>query len=618
MTASPPARTSPPVIPPGTLNSNILWRCYRYLNPYWQTTAGAYFTLLGVLGINILIPQLIRAMIDQGISGTDRNLLTLGVIGLLGLAALKGLLTYLQGMWSETASQSVAFDLRNEIQRKLTQLSFSYHDRVETGELLSRAIQDVERIRFLTGRATLRIIEAVLMLVGTAGMLLWMNAPLAWLVILTMPFLVQRALAFGQRYRPLSQRIQEQLAHLTMRVEQALRGIQVVKAFAQEEAELERFDQANQHWFELSAYAGRLQAVNIPLLFLIANIGSVFIIWYGGRQVVQGSLTLGELVAFIAYLGQLVDPVRRLGMIIPAVAMAGSGAERVFEILDSISEVKDKPDALDLPALQGRVEFEDVSFGYGGRTILHRINLIARPGEVIALLGQTGSGKSSLVNLVPRFYDPSSGRVIVDGYDVRDVTIHSLRSQIGIVLQESVLFAGTIRENLVFGRPDCPPEEMVAAAKVSQIHDWITQMPEGYNTKVGERGATLSGGQKQRLAIARALLINPRILILDDALASVDAGTERKIQNALAHLMHGRTTFVIAHRVSTLRVADQILVLERGRIAARGTHATLMRDSSLYQKIYQQQMQSQPGGAAAQAETDRFESLMGGSKGANQ
>jgi ATP-binding cassette subfamily B protein len=298
-------------------------------------------------------------------------------------------------------------------------------------------------------------------------------------------------------------------------------------------------------------------------------------------------------------------------MIIPAVAMAGSGAERVFEILDSISEVNDEPGAVELPPLQGRVEFQDVSFGYARRTILHRINLIARPGEVIALLGQTGSGKSSLVNLVPRFYDPSSGRVIVDGYDVRAVTIHSLRSQIGIVLQESVLFAGTIRENMVFGRPDCPEEEMIAAAQAAQIHDWIIQMPEGYNTAVGERGATLSGGQKQRLAIARALLMNPRILILDDALASVDADTERKIQNALVHLMRGRTTFVIAHRVSTLRMADQILVLERGRIAARGLHETLIQDSQLYREIYQQQMRPQAGNETDSVEAGRQESDQG-------
>ncbi len=253
------------------------------------------------------------------------------------------------------------------------------------------------------------------------------------------------------------------------------------------------------------------------------------------------------------------------------------------------------PGAVDLPPLQGRVAFHEVSFGYGGRTILHRINLTARPGEVVALLGPTGSGKSSLINLVPRFYDPSSGQVCIDGRDVREVTLHSLRSQIGIVLQESVLFAGSIRENLVFGRPDCSDETMIAAAQAAQIHDWIAQLPQGYDTHVGERGATLSGGQKQRMAIARALLLDPRILILDDALASVDADTERRIQQALTHLMRGRTTFVIAHRVSTLRMADQILVLEHGEIAARGVHETLMRDSRLYREIYKYQMEPESG-----------------------
>ncbi len=334
MTGSPKSSTHTPIVSLRSLKASTLGRCYRYLRPYGRMAAGTYLTLIGILGINILIPQLIRSMIDRGISGEDRNWLAIAVAALLGLALIKGLLTYLQGMWSEIASQNVAYDLRNEIQRKLTLLSFSYHDQAETGELLSRAIQDVERIRFLTGRATLRIIDAALMLVGTAAVLLWMNASLGLLVILTMPFLVERALAFGRRYRPLSQKIQEQLAQLTMSVEQTIRGSQVVKAFAQEEAEIERFEQINEGWFDLSAYAGRLQAINVPLLFLIANIGTVFIVWYGGRQVIQGMLTLGELVAFIAYLGQLVDPVRRLGMIIPAIAMAGASAERVFEILE--------------------------------------------------------------------------------------------------------------------------------------------------------------------------------------------------------------------------------------------------------------------------------------------
>jgi ATP-binding cassette subfamily B protein len=510
--------------------------------------------------------------------------------------------TFLQGKWSETASQSAVYDLRNEIQRKLTQLSFSFHDRTETGELLSRAVQDVERIRFLTGRATLRILDGVLLLVGTSGVLLWMNPALMLLILPTMLILIYQALHFGRRFRPLSLKIQQTLAALTTRVEQNLRGALVVKSFGQEEGEIQRFHQLNESWFNLSATAGRLQAINIPLLFLMANLGSVIILWFGGTLVVRNVLTLGELVAFIAYVGQLIEPVRRLGMIIPAVAIAGSAAERVFAVIDSITEVKDAPDAVPMPPIQGHVVFQDVSFSYGEREVLHKIQCQALSGQVIALLGPTGSGKTSLVNLIPRFYDPTSGAVLVDGYDLRKVTLNSLRSQIGIVLQETILFAATVRENIIFGRPDCSDEEMIAAAKAAQAHEFILQMPQGYDTLIGERGVTLSGGQKQRVAIARALLMNPRILILDDATASVDAETERQIQIALDRLMRGRTTFIIAHRLNTLRRADLVLVMERGRIIARGTHESLIQKSSLYRETYLRQIMSTEG---AQQEDDR-------------
>jgi ATP-binding cassette subfamily B protein len=585
----------PPVAPIGMPNLGAesgLWRSYQYLKPYWKITLSAYLTLVVMIGLNLAIPQLIRWMIDSGIHNGNLQLLGIGVLALLSLSLVKGLLTYFQGKWSEMASQSVAYDLRNELQRKLTLLSFSYHDKTETGELLSRAIQDVERIRFLTGRATLRILEALLLLIGTAGVLLWMNSSLALLILAAMPLLIYRALYFGRRYRPLALEIQRALAVLTTRVEQSLRGAMVVKAFAQEEAENRSFQEANEAWFDLSAFAARMQAINLPLLFLIANIGTVAILWYGGILVVRQQLTLGELVAFIAYLGQLIDPVRRLGMIIPAVAMAGSAAERVFDVLDSIPEVVDAPDAIDLPPVHGHVRFDHLSFSYGHRDVLRDIDFEAQPGQVIALLGATGSGKTSLVNLIPRFYDPTQGAVLMDGYNLRRLRLNSLRSQIGIVLQETVLFAGSVRENIAFGRPDCSEEELQAAAKAAQAHEFILHMREGYDTPVGERGVTLSGGQKQRLAIARALLLDPRILILDDATASVDAETERKIQIALENLMQGRTTFVIAHRLNTLRKADLILVLEKGRIVARGVHDSLLRESEIYRETYLRQVMS--------------------------
>ena len=502
------------------------------------------------------------------------------MVALLALVIIKGFFTYFEGLWTEIASQSVAYDLRNELQRKITLLSFSFHDQSEAGDLLSRAIQDVERIRFLTGRAAFRVIEGVVLMVITAIVLICMNPQLGLLAIAAMPVLAVQSIRFGRVFRPLSVQIQKQLAVLTTRVEQNLRGARVVKTFAQEEAEIERFEVENRRWFDLSAYSTRLQSVNMPLLHLIANIGSVAILWYGGIMVIQGRLTLGELVAFTTYLAQLVTPVRYLGMILPAISMAGASAERIFEILDTVPDVCEKPEAPDLEYRDGRVCFENVSFSYGKHSdVLKDITFEALPNQVIALLGPTGSGKTSIVNLIPRFYDPTSGCIRIDGTRICDVTINSLRSQIGMVLQETTLFAASVRENIQFGNPKQRKLKYEAAAKAAQAHEFILQMNQGYDTEVGERGITLSGGQKQRLAIARAILTDPRILILDDATSSVDTETEHLIQMALERVMKGRTTFVIAHRLSTVQRADLILVLDKGRIVARGKHEELLKTS---------------------------------------
>ncbi len=569
----------------------ILIRCYSYLRPYWKLSVGAYLGMLGITLLSVATPQLIRWIIDQGINAGNHTLLAASVLGLLGLSILRGLLTFFQGRWSEVASQNVAADLRGELQRKLTGLSFSFHDHSQAGDILSRAIQDVDRIRFLTGRASLRVIDGTTLMITTAIVLFWMNPRLALLAVAAMPVLVWRAVNFGITFRPLSARIQKQLAVLTTRVEQNLRGARVVKAFAQEDHEIERFEVENERWFELSARSSRIQATGSSMLQLITNLGSVLILWYGGKMVIEGQLSLGELVAFSTYLAQLLNPVRLLGMIIPAIAMAGAAAERVFEILDTVPEVQEQPGAPDLPALEGHVRFENVSFSYGRRReVLKNIDLEAQPGQIIALVGQTGSGKSTIINLIPRFYDPTEGRITIDGHDICRASLHSLRSQIGIVLQETTLFAASIRENIAFGVADASEEVIVAAAKAAQAHDFILQTAHGYDTLVGERGITLSGGQKQRLAIARALLINPRLLVLDDATSSVDSDTEQQIQQALDLLMRGRTSFVIAHRLSTVMQADCILVLEKGRIAARGRHDELLKTSPLYADIYRRQL----------------------------
>lgn len=573
----------------------VLRRAYGYLRPYWKQTAGAYGSLLLMLAINSVIPQFTRWIVDRGIVGKQINILTWSVIALFVMTLIKGVLNYYQGLFTETASQNVAFDLRNDLQHKLTELSFSFHDQSETGELLSRAVQDVERVRFLTGRATLRVLEASLMLVITAVILLLMDIRLGLFVLITMPLLIIQAVRFGKRFRPLAMQVQKQLAVLTTTVEQNLRGTRVVKAYNQEDAEIERFIDENDHWFSLANLSARLQSINLPLLFLIANLGMVAIIYYGGSQVINGSLTFGTIVAFISYVGQLVDPVRRLGMIIPAVAIAGSSSERIFDVLDTVSEVSDAPDAILLENVGGRVRFENVSFQIGRNHILKDISFEIQPGQKIALLGLTGSGKSSIINLIPRFYDPTAGRILLDETDIRRVTLQSLRSQIGIVLQETTLFAASIRENIAFGNEKASDEEVIRAAKAAQAHDFIMQTAEGYNTKVGERGVTLSGGQKQRIAIARALLLDPRILILDDATASVDTETEHLIQLALAELVKNRTTFTIAHRLSTVRNADLILVLDSGAISARGTHEELLSTSAVYRSIYNHQLKKEEG-----------------------
>jgi len=585
----------------GTASGRVLLRCLGYLRPYWPLVAGSYLLLLINNGITLGMPLIIRSIVDRGIRGGEPDFILRGTLVLMGLALTRGLFTYFSGSWTETASQNVAYDLRNALHEKLQSLSFSYHDRAETGQLLTRAISDVDRIRFLTGRAIVRLVEILTLVAGIAISLMLMHTQLALLTLTIVPLLVYNALRFGTRFRPLSRTIQQRVSTLTAHLEQNLRGARIVKAFAQEQAEIARFDEENAALLTLNLSAARMQALNLPLMRLIASAGTVIILWYGGQLVIQGRLTIGGLVAFTTYVGQLLVPIRRLGMIVPAIAHATASGERVFEILDAEAEVKELPDARPLAPVQGHVRFEHVSFAYFGRhKVLDDIDFEVQPGEVVALLGATGSGKSSIINLIPRFYDPTAGRILIDGQDIRHVTLSSLREQIGIVLQDTILFAASVRENIAFGRPNASEDEIVAAAQAAAAHEFIMELPWQYDTPVGERGVTLSGGQKQRIAIARALLKNPRILILDDATSSVDTETEALIQAALARLMEGRTTFVIAQRLSTIRRANHILVLDHGRVVAHGrrtaahtAHDELLRSSGLYAEIYYRQLRPQ-------------------------
>jgi len=525
----------------------VLRRCLGCLRPYRRMVAVSYVLLLANNGITLAMPLIIEAIVDRGIREGDTSVIGWGTALLLALALVRGAFAYLSGRWTEVASQSVAYDLRSAIHEKLQSLSFSYHDHAETGQLLARAIGDVNGVRFLTGRAFVRLVEAITLVLGVSIAMLAMNFRLGLVTLSIVPFLTYSAMDFGRRYRPLMKAIREQVAELTTRLEQNLRGARIVKAFAQERAEIERFERENTRLFSLDRKAARIRSTQLPLQRLIVSAGTILILLYGGQLIIRQELTIGEFVAFSAYVGQLTIPIRRLGMVVAAIALSATSGERIFEILDAESEVEDSPDAVMLRSCQGHVRFQEVSFGYFSRhQVLKGIDFEVKPGEVIALLGATGSGKSSVISLIPRFYDPLGGSVLLDGVDIRGLTLNSLREQIGIVLQDTTLFAGSVHENISFGRPTASREEVIAAAKAASAHDFIMELPEQYESKVGERGATLSGGQRQRIAIARAILKDPRILILDDATSSVDTETEAMIQSALSRLMKGRTCFVIA------------------------------------------------------------------------
>jgi len=566
-------------------------RALKYLLNYLPVAIGGGIALILVNVANLITPQVLRYLIDQGITPLDMNKVWLAAGALVGVALVRGLFNFLQGYWGEVASQGVAFDMRNTIFEKLQNLSFSYHDRSQTGKLMTRMTSDVELVRNFVGRGILMLISALLMIFGTLIIMFIMNWKLALLVFMVIPLILGFFGFFISRIMPLSKEVQQKLGALNTILQENLAGMRVVKAFAREDYERDRYLVQNEDLLDSNISMVKLFSSAFPMIFFIANLGMVAVIWFGGFQVIDLKLSLGELVAFTSYLGILLMPIFQLGMIGAMLSRAEASAERIFEVADAQSEVADKPDAIPLPPLEGRLSFQDVSFRYigGEQDVISEVSFDAEPGETIAILGQTGAGKSSIINLIPRFYDVTGGKVIIDGQDVRDVTLDSLRSQIGIVLQETTLFSGSIRDNIAYGRPEASLEDIVAAAKAAQAHEFIAELDEGYDSEVGERGVGLSGGQKQRIAIARALLVDPRILILDDSTSSVDAETEYKIQQALDELMMGRTSFVIAQRISTVRNANKILLLDKGKLGAIGTHQELMETNELYVEILETQ-----------------------------
>ena len=572
--------------------SSALLRALRFMRAYRLTAAAAVVAVLAASAADLVSPQILRMIIDRGIAEGETRIIWQGALGLVGIAALGGLASFLQGFLSAKASHGAAFDMRNAIFDKLQRLSFSYHDRASTGQLITRVTSDVDLVREFVGGGLVQAISAVLLLIGAVALLLAMNTTLALVAFTVIPGTLAVLLLFVRRLGPMFRQFQKRLGALNTVLQENIAGARVVRAFAREDFESARYRAADEALLEQGMSVRRTVANAFPLLFGVGTLGVGVVTIAGAVQIINGDLTVGQLVAFTSYLFLLLQPLFIIGFGAQSIARAGASAERLFEVLDAPIDVAEREDAVVLGEMRGQVEFREVHLRYPGdtRETLAGITFSVEPDTVVAVVGATGSGKTSLVNLVPRFYDVTEGVVLVDGHDVRDVTISSLRTLIGVVMQDSVLFSGSVRDNIAYGRPEAGDAEVEAAAVAAQAHDFITALPDGYRTRVGERGIKLSGGQRQRIAIARALLIEPRILIMDDSTSSVDAETEAALRENLGTLMEGRTTFVVAQRLSTVKRADLIVVLEDGRVADLGTHEELLATSCVYAEIAASQL----------------------------
>jgi ATP-binding cassette, subfamily B, multidrug efflux pump len=569
-------------------------RVLRSLGKYWSIVGGAVISLLLLTAANAITPQLFRWGIDRGIDRQNLQVVLYSAGAMVLVALGRGLFNFGQSFWAEKASQGVAYDLRNKIFDRVENLSFSYHDRAQTSQLLTRITSDVEQVRSFIGTSLIQVASSIVTLITTAVILLIMNWRLALITLALVPlaalilanFLIKNQKIFGLA--------QERLGDLNGVLQENLSGVRIVKAFVRESLEMDRYQTINRDLVSVSMKTISAIRNTFPIVFFLSNLITLAVVGYAGVEVIDRRFTVGELVAFNTYLLFILQPILLIGFSAPAIAQAAASAERVYEIIDAPIEITDRPDALPLQTSIGRICFEDVSFRYpGSETLaLQGISFETKPNELIALLGMTGSGKSTIVNLIPRFYDVTAGAVRIDGCDVRDLQLSSLRSQIGIVFQETRLFSGTMRANIAYGLPDASLDRIIAAAKAAQIHDFIADLPDGYDTAVAERGAGLSGGQRQRIAIARTLLTDYHVLILDDSTSAVDAQTARQINAALDDLMQLKksTTFVIAQRISTVRNADRILLMDKGKLVAQGTHEELMAHSPLYGSILESQM----------------------------
>jgi len=579
---------------PTRRSAGIFPRLLKYMVKYWPAVLLAMSCVVAVTYLNVIVPLIVRDVVDKVLIRNMYDQLAWLSLSIILVAALRSVVSFTQRYSQQYIGQKVVFDLRNSLFRSLEEKSFSFYDQAQTGQLMSRVTSDVEQVRALLAWWLETLVASILTVGSVIFVISTIDLNLALLYLATAPLVLLAAYSFSKRIRPRFALTREIFGEITSVIQQTIVGTRVVRAFAQEEHEAKKFEVPHGKFLKTNLEIWRYRSMFMPFMAFTLSLGTALVYWYGGGVVIRGNMTVGSLVASAAYLAMLVMPVRFMGFLITFYQQAITGAERIFEIMDAKLEVEEKPDAVELPPMQKQIAFKDVSFEYAfGKKVLDKINLAVNAGEIIALLGATGSGKSSLIHLIPRFYDVTEGSITIDGYDIRDVKLRSLRQQIGIVLQETFLFSASIKENISYGKPDATDEEIERVAKVAGAHDFIMSLPDKYETRVGERGITLSGGQRQRIAIARALLLNPRILIFDDSTSSVDVETEHEIQQALQTLLKNRTTFIITQRVSTIKNATRIVVFENGQIVEEGSHEELLARDGIYAKIYRTQFKEQ-------------------------
>jgi ABC-type multidrug transport system fused ATPase/permease subunit len=572
----------------------IFWRLLGFLRPYRWSLALSIALAAASQAASLGLIRLTQSVIDEAIRPRDERMLLILVGVIAGLGALKAVLMVGRRFISGRQALGVEFDMRNALYSHLLRLSFGFYDRHQTGQLMSRATVDLQGVRFFLGYGLIFFSQNLLTILGAMALMLWTDWRLSLIAFAIAPAVIWLAYRYSRVSHPVLRDVQQRMADVATVAEENIVGVHVVKSFAQEEQEAAKFSRRSEAVFERTIDANRQRSLYVPMLSFVPLLAQAAVLLGGGWMVVHNQLTVGEFFAFNLYVSMLIMPLRMLGMWIGQSQRATASGERIFQILDEPEEIAARPDAPPLPPGEGRVAFEGVTFGYhSGRPVLQDIDLEIEPDQNIAIIGHTGSGKTTLTALVPRFYDATEGRVSVDGADVRDVTLTSLRRAIAVISQDPFLFSTTVRENIAFGAPDATDEEIERAARLAQAHEFVAELPQGYDTVIGERGITLSGGQRQRIAIARAIVTNPRILILDDATASVDATTEAKIRLGLREAMRGRTTLIIAHRLSTISLADEIVVLDHGRVAARGTQAELAETSAVYREIREHGMVEQ-------------------------